>query len=116
VAPYHINERVKAQSGYFILHPLSKNTKIKPFDTLLKENKLQNNLDKIIIPRNKKRKIKMELDKLNINKFTIYADLDGLANKIRTDLTTLPLFVKETAYIKKNNITGNRHTFSNSVL
>jgi len=92
---------VKAQNGYFTLHPLSKNTKIKSFDRLFKENNLLNNLDKIIIPGNKKRKIKMELDKLNINKFTIYPDLDGLANKIRTDLTTLPLFVKGTAYIKK---------------
>jgi hypothetical protein len=102
VTPRHINERVKAQNGYFTLHPLSKSLEIKSFDELLKDDGTLKNLGKFIIPRKQKEKIKKELDKLNINKYTIYPDLDGLASKIKSDLTTLPFLTKGKAYVAKN--------------
>lgn len=101
VNPRHINERVKAQNGYFTLHPLYKSLDIKSLDQLIKNNNDLNSLVKVIIPRDKKEKIKNELDKLNVNRYTIYPDLDGLASKIRNDLKALPFLLKGKAFVAK---------------
>lgn len=99
VSPRHINERVKAQNGFFTLHPLYKKLEIKSFDEILKEHNCEQNIDKIIIPKDKKESIRKELDKLNINRFTIYPDLDGLASKIKGDLLNLPFMAKGKRYV-----------------
>lgn len=99
ISPRHINERVKAQGGYFTLHPLYKKVDVKPLDILIKNNGAENNLTKAIIPGSSKEKIKQELDRLNINRFTIYPDLDGLAAKLKQDFNELPLLVKGKQYV-----------------
>ncbi|UPQ79324.1 FRG domain-containing protein [Flavobacterium azooxidireducens] len=102
ISPRHINERVKAQGGYFTLHPLLKKVEIKPLDTLISEGSNSDELRRIVIPNKFKESIKKDLHKLNINCFSIYPDLDGLAQKIRQDFSEIPLLVKGLQY-KANN-------------
>jgi len=75
--PRHISNRITAQSGWFTVHrlydskkykffPLNMNGKYKPFLIHLKiENKLQDEIIK-------------KLDKLGVNHYFIYPDLEGL--------------------------------------
>lgn len=102
ISPRHINERVKAQGGYFTLHPLLKKLEIKPLDVLISESTNSYGLRKIIIPYKFKESIKKDLHKLNINCFSIYPDLDGLAQKIKEDFSEIPLLFKGHQY-KSNN-------------
>lgn len=99
IAPRHINERVKAQGGYFTLHPLSKKLEIKSLEELITEKDNGNKLRRIVIPQKNREVIKKELDKLNINHFTIYPDLDGLAQKIKQDFSEIPLLIKGMQYV-----------------
>ncbi len=101
VRPFQINERVKAQDGCFILHPLQKNLQIKSFNDLLEEQDKLKYLCKIVIPSAYKESIKKDLDKLNVNRFTIYPDLDGLSMKIQSDLTSYPLFYEGKKYTRE---------------
>lgn len=103
VKPQHLNERVKAQNGFFTLHPLYKKLDVKCFNSILNETKCGNMIEKMIIPKNSKVKIKSELEKLNINRFTIYPDLDGLAANIRADFNSLPLFIEYKILEKEND-------------
>lgn len=93
VCPRHINERVRAQNGFFTLHPLSKTVETQSFEKFLKDDGCEDCLNRVIIPKSAKHNIKRQLDKLDINRFTIYPDLDGLASKIKTDFTELPFLV-----------------------
>lgn len=94
IYPQHINERVKAQSGFFTLHPLYKKLRVKSLDELIEEEASQDQIAKIIIPVDRKEFIRKQLDKLNINTFSIYPDLDGLTGKIKYDLSNIPFFLK----------------------
>lgn len=99
VSPRHINERVKAQSGYFTLHPLYKKLEIKSLDVLISDRGYNNELRRIVIPYECKQRIKKELDKLNVNHFSIYPDLDGLAQKLKQDFSEMPLLPKGQQYV-----------------
>lgn len=103
ISPQHINERVKAQNGFFTLHPLSKKIEVDSFDELLVRDGCIKYLEKVVIPRDKKHEIKQQLDKLDINRFTIYPDLDGLASKIKTDIVNLPFYADGLKLIIKND-------------
>ena len=87
VVPQYLNERVKAQGSCFTLHPLFKKTEIIDLITLLNS---ENSINTFLIKKEDKQNIRLELDKLNINTFTIYPDLDGLARKITWDLHHIP--------------------------
>lgn len=69
--PSHISPRLSAQSGMFTVHPLDG----KPFadDSLLK----------IVIPRDKKRKLADKLLKLGVHHASMFPDLDGLSRYLR---------------------------------
>jgi hypothetical protein len=81
--PAHINPRITAQQGCFSVHQ-------QPFDWLgfipPDQEQLRGSfsraISRFIIPVDKKRYLRRELDKLGINYFTIFPDLVGLCRKL----------------------------------
>ena len=65
--PNHVTTRITAQSGLFTIHPSPQI----PFTS--------NKVDKIIIPKNLRKKLKDILFKFGIHKATLFPDLDGVA-------------------------------------
>lgn len=77
--PPHIVARIKAQSGYFTAHAIQKNDKFLPLNN---NNKYLDRLTKIVIPVDKFRKLRHDLDIIGVNRAFVYSDLDGLAQHI----------------------------------
>lgn len=81
--PYHTTSRMSAQQGCFTVHSL--------FGTFVKFNPLENDprfatqLYKFAIPANRKARIREELDKVGINEFTLFPDLNGLSRKLKRE-------------------------------
>jgi hypothetical protein len=77
--PPHIVARIRAQSGFFTAHAISKNGS---FVRLENNNKYKDRLKKIAIPPEKFSFIRHDLDILGINRSSVYSDLDGLAQHL----------------------------------
>ena len=72
----NVSRRLKAQAGSFILPPLlSSNDQI---DEMLKQMSLS-----IVIPEDEKENILKELDRLGINEYTVYCDLESLSKTLK---------------------------------
>lgn len=80
--PAHINPRINAQQSCFTTHqqpgeygsvPIEWEELVGPFSRLMR---------KLVIPANKKKLLRNELDKLGVNHFTIFPDLVGLCKKL----------------------------------
>lgn len=75
VSPLAITPRVQAQSSVFTVHPDGRDVR-----TFLKQG---DRVQKFIIPRNKRRYMRRQLDFLGVNRSTIFPDLDGLGTWLR---------------------------------
>ncbi|HHC7111676.1 TPA: FRG domain-containing protein, partial [Vibrio parahaemolyticus] len=72
--PYAVVPRISRQSGLFTLHPT-------PEESMLDTSEAEN-IERIIIKKNYRDKLKFELNQYGINKLNLFADLDGLSEHI----------------------------------
>ncbi len=70
--PNHVTQRIITQNGLFTFHP---NNPEDPFST--------ENIDKIIIPAERRKIFKQELYRYGIHEASMFPGLDGLANHIK---------------------------------
>ena len=77
--PEHIDKRIVAQAAVFTVHP----------DPTDKNPFTQRELDKIIIPRNKRKNWKKRLFELGVNEASVFPDLDHTAMQIEWELTKI---------------------------
>lgn len=70
--PSHVTERIIVQNGLFTFHPGSPN---KPFET--------EKMDKVIIPEEKRKRLKQELYRYGIHEASMFPGLDGLADHVK---------------------------------
>jgi hypothetical protein len=75
--PDWINARISAQLGVFTIHHEPE----KPFSS--------DSIDKLIIPKRIRGKLKKIVDTYGINRATLFPDLDGLAHHIKWQTTSL---------------------------
>lgn len=75
--PTHITPRIAAQAGWFTVH---KNQKDKGFIALDKNKSYKEYLLPLYIPNKLSNQMLQRLDKIGINAFTLFPDLDGLSN------------------------------------
>jgi hypothetical protein len=68
--PKHFTPRISTQGGLFTIHP-------KPYEPF--ESK---DMDKILIPRELRRRLKRTLNKYGVNRFSLFPSLDGLGAHI----------------------------------
>ena len=84
--PDQIDNRLIVQEGCFTIHAFpKKNIPLVPIEKC----KGITELIKIIIPFSKKKEIKFDLDKLGVNRRTLFPDLDGLAKYICWEFSLL---------------------------
>lgn len=80
IYPYHVSLRTSVQQGCFTLHKIpSENKDYKP-------EMLSFNTKMVCVKPDNKFTIKRDLDKLGINYFTLFPDLDGLTKNIKWEL------------------------------
>ena len=77
--PPHIVPRIRAQSGYFTAHAVTKAGNFVKFEN---NKRYKDRLKKIKIPANRFSYIRYDLDIIGINRAFVYSDLDGLAQHI----------------------------------
>lgn len=78
IQPKYTNERVKCQAGAFIMIGIDKDSLVKS-----KTKKDLATKYKIIIPKENKKDLLMELDNLAINRATVYQNLENVTRYIR---------------------------------
>ncbi len=81
--PLHVTTRISSQRGCFSFHhmPLNRQSFVSLEDKFL-SGYAGIRLRKFIIPQESRAKIKIELDTLQYNHFTLFPDLDGLSKKL----------------------------------
>jgi hypothetical protein len=84
--PRHMSSRIYAQQGCFTVHARPDGNEFVPLEQQAVAGERSLVLEKWIIPAEKKGKIRYELDKLGINHFTLFPDLDGLCRKLTWDI------------------------------
>jgi hypothetical protein len=77
--PKSVTSRVTAQLGFFTIHPDNNGS----FQPLEEHQAYQGRLKKILIPHHTFPHFREALDRMGINRFSIFPDLDGLAHHIR---------------------------------
>jgi hypothetical protein len=77
--PRVISRRISAQAGVFTNHYLNKNGNFFKFETL---KNYKDKLTKIIIPANKFKEIRKELNTMGINNFVVFPDLEGFCKHL----------------------------------
>lgn len=75
--PNHMTERIASQSGWFTIHKYIEDDN--KFVSLNTNNIYRKRIFKIIIPNKLREEILVKLDRLGVNAFSIYPDLDGLS-------------------------------------
>ncbi|WP_158859669.1 FRG domain-containing protein [Lunatibacter salilacus] len=83
--PHHISPRVTNQMGCFSKHDFP--DKSEPFIPFNEHNSIFNTFEKIIIERKDRKHILDELYFLGIHKGLVYPGLDGIAQKIKFEIT-----------------------------
>jgi hypothetical protein len=83
--PYHTTSRMSAQQGCFTIHSQT-NGKFISLEDQASNGAISLILEKFTIPSSRKEAIRHELDKLGINIFSLFPDLDGLCRKIVWDI------------------------------
>jgi len=92
VIPDHITNRIQVQSSVFTLHP--------PEKKVLEIHEGEE-LYKIVIPHSARERIYKELYRLNINRGTLFPDLDNIARNVTWEETTslqLPAVIDDTVH------------------
>ncbi len=84
--PPHVTSRISAQQGCFTVHARPDGSEFIPLEQQATTGERSLILEKWIIPAERKRKIRHELDKLGINQFSLFPDLDGLCRKLVWDI------------------------------
>jgi len=74
VRPTHIDPRIAAQRGCFTFHP--------PGEPTLTTD-INNTMTKWIVPSEAKKHLRQELELLGVDEFTIFGDLDHLAERLK---------------------------------
>lgn len=77
-APNHITERITSQSGWFTVHKFMEDEK--KFISFNSNSLYRNRIFNIVIPNELRDDILLKLNRLGINSFSIYPDLEGLSN------------------------------------
>ena len=72
--PRSVTKRIIAQQGVFTIHP-------KPFETITKPP-AKGKIEKIIIDKNYRQKLKFELHRYGFNHFSVFQDIQGLTEYI----------------------------------
>lgn len=75
--PNHMTERIASQSGWFTIHKYIEEDD--RFVSLNTNTLYRKRIFKIIIPNKLREDILIKLDRLGVNAFSIYPDLDGLS-------------------------------------
>ena len=83
IEPPHIDRRIAAQEGRFILFGTARDLVGSPNVNRRTKKGRRARLDKIVIPGKSKATIRDELDRLGINEKTLFPDLGGLGRYIR---------------------------------
>jgi hypothetical protein len=83
IEPPHVDRRISAQEGRFILFGTEKDLVASPNVNRRGRTGKRARLDKIIISHTKVKAIRDELDQLSINEKTLFPDLGGLGKYIR---------------------------------
>ena len=105
--PRHISSRISAQQGCFAVFEFptysgsSSEQEFTPFEDWYSNNVRTENdqtipLRKYIIPGNRRKLLKQQLDVVGVNAFTIFPDLGGLCEKLEWDL-----YVRDDPYLKR---------------
>ncbi|KJZ14920.1 hypothetical protein TW85_07490 [Marinomonas sp. S3726] len=90
--PYFINERVASQDGCFTLFPFPTDEEKDSIEAMKNGFTSQNevvSMQKIIIDKDSKDKLRSELKNLGITDVAIFPDLDGVAKSIRREFGCL---------------------------
>ncbi len=80
--PAHINPRINAQQSCFTTHQQPGEFGFVPLEWEELSGDYSRLMRKLVIPANKKKFLRDELDKLGVNHFTIFPDLVGLCKKL----------------------------------
>lgn len=87
IYPPLIDKRVEKQASCFTIHKLPDNEGlILDIEEQIKKDKLEYELNKFIIKNEFREPIKNQLNKLGINHYTIFPDLEGLSNKLKYEI------------------------------
>jgi hypothetical protein len=74
--PAHISSRIAGQFGYFTVHPA-------PFKDLTANERSDEQLVKILIRLRHRAQFRRELDRMGINRASLFPDLDGIARQVK---------------------------------
>ena len=78
--PYHTTTRMSAQQGCFTIHSYDPYSRATALEYI---HGLEGFLHKFVIPHSRKDAIRQQLDKIGINYFSLFPDLDGLCRQLQ---------------------------------
>ncbi len=81
--PNHVTNKITAQNGWFTVHKFVGEETKTGFVSLNTNEKYHKRLVKFEIPEDLRDEIMMKLDKLGINYFSLFPDLEGLSNYLK---------------------------------
>lgn len=86
--PSHTTARITAQQGFFTVQAFSSTASFEPLEIQFQSaiTPLNFILKKFLIPHDRKRDLKYDLDKMGINYYSVYPDLDGISKKLNWDI------------------------------
>ena len=74
--PPHISPRISGQAGYFTVHP-------SPFTDLKARREPDEALEQLIIRRRDRPRFRRELDRIGVNRASLFPDIDGIAQYLK---------------------------------
>lgn len=74
--PPHISPRISGQAGYFTVHP-------SPFNDLKARRESDEALEALIVRRRDRAKFRRELDRIGVNRASLFPDIDGIAQYLK---------------------------------
>lgn len=74
--PPHISPRISGQAGYFTVHP-------SPFNDLEARDESDEALQQLVIRRRDRARFRRELDRIGVNRASLFPDIDGIAHYLK---------------------------------
>jgi len=90
--------RIQSQSGWFTTHPYNGNSSDKPIDQI---TPYKDKFIKLKIPKKYFPSLRSQLDRLGINRFSLFQDLDGTASYVEWSHSLLFDEIEDTPNFKK---------------